>query len=179
MSKVHIELSMDKKQILVAFLQDVDGNMDTYRKHVQIRNAFDLEIFELFIDDWRAELRMLNGIVVGSRIDILITVRNIRYQTYRDLLDVKDEKSGETHLPSRLRRHQGIAERTGYDVSLEMLKVLQGDMKTKDWSKRRTVNERGKIETVDRIVNMDEAQVIVELDDLLTDVINVKEESDG
>jgi len=176
MSKVHIELSMDKKRILVVFLQDIDGNMDTYRKHVQIRNAFDLEEFELFLDDWRSELRKLNGIVVGSRVDIAITMRNIRHRTYRELLDVGD--STEPCLPKNLQRHQKAAERTGYDVSLEMLKVLQGDMRAFDWSKRRTINEKGRVEIVDRLINMDEAQVIVELDELLTNVLARKERSD-
>jgi len=187
MSKVHIELSMDKKQLLVAFLQDVDGNMDTYRKHVRIRNAFDLENFELFLDDWRAILRTLAGIVVGSRIDMAITMRNIRYRTYNELFeeltvkeDAKEVFVRTVVLPEKLKRHQEAAERTGYDVSLASLREWQSDIAKHDWSKRRGVNQQtGKIETVDRIVNMDEAQVIVDLDDLLADVLNVKEESDN
>lgn len=183
MSKVHIELSMDKKQLLVAFLQDVDGNMDTYRKHVRIRNAFDLENFELFCDAWRAELRILNGIVVGSRVDVILTMRNIRYQTYRSLFVVgpseDDDESVEVSLPAQLQERVGAAERTDYEVPLQLLRDLQADMAKKKWNERRGVNQQtGKIETVDRIVTMDEAQVIVEFDELLSDALNVREESE-
>lgn len=180
MSKIHIELSMDKKQLLVAFLQDVDGNIDTYRKHVQIRNAFDLENFELFLDAWRAELRMLNGIVVGSRIDIVITMRNIRYRTYNDLFIVtkseEDTENVELSLPAKMRNLVEAAECAGYDIPLKLLKELRSDMATKKWNERRGVNQQtGKIETVDRIVTMDEAQVIVEFDELLSSVLGGEE----
>ena len=180
MSKVHIALSMDKKQLLVSFLQDVDGKMDTYRKFVRIRNAFNLEDFELFVDSWRAELRKLNGIVVGSRIDVVITMRNVRHQTYHDLLSIEvDDKDGEIGLPSQMQKHIEAAEQIDYDVPLQLLRDLQSDMASKDWTKRRGINQQtGKVETVDRIVNIDEAQVIVEFDELLSSVLSVKEESD-
>jgi len=184
MSKVHIELSMDKKQILVAFLQDVDGNMDTYRKNVRIRNAFDLENFELFLDAWRAELRMLNGIVVGSRVDVALTMRNIRHQTYRNLFVIEtsdsDDENANVGLPARMKEYVQAAEHTYYEVPLELLKDLRGDMAKYDWNKRRGVNQQtGVIETVGRIVNMDEVQVIVELDELLSSILSVKEEPDA
>lgn len=175
MAKVHVELSMDKKQMLVTFLQDVDGQMDTYRKYVRVRRAFGLESFELFLDAWRAELRKLNGIVVGSRVDVAITLRNVRHHSYRELFS---DKGDAPSLPEKLQLYQEAAERTDYDVSLEMLKVLQRDVRAHDWSVRRGVNREGQIETVDRLVSMDEAQVIVELDELLASALNVKEECD-
>lgn len=179
MSKVHIELSMDKKQLLVAFLQDVDGNMDTYRKHVLIRNAFDLENFQLFCSEWRSELRRVNKIVVGSGIDIVLTMWHYRHQTYRNLYvtePVEDsDENVEAVLPAKMQEYVEAAKHTSYDVSLELLKQLRSDMATKKWGEARSINQQtGKIETVNRIVTMDEAQVIVEFNELLSSVLNIK-----